>query len=381
MIKWTCELLNKINRDDLINICKVDCKKSTLKKDIVNMAFEKIKDDKILSEKLYSEKADNVALHPIEVEKILNITSTERKHFKDKLKIRYYDKCNKFGKTLKVPMYDFIHIYSLTKEEIESWREDYKKIVIDNRKKGVIAAKQTRSENKKKIEDFYKNEWINMLTKWNEIDVELAYTYQFAFWTMWLNRLAKTYQEKASKSTRKSEDYNYIKEHLYELKNDSIKLLSKSKYATISFYQPKYPHKINSTLCTRHYDECRSEFLGNKVAFYYKNQDEIEECEDCSVLKIDDYYSLYYLQLNCEDLPEFTFSFHSPYLLFRDFFGDSSNYKRVQHEENSEGLFRFGRTLTDDETIIFSEKRILKYFNESKDKYAEFLKDKVEIEC
>ena len=39
----------------------------------------------------------------------------------------------------------------------------------------------------------------------------------------------------------------------------------------------------------------------------------------------------------------------------------------MHHEENQEGLFRFGRSLVDEEVIVFTDKKIEKYLLEALD--------------
>lgn len=376
---WTKELLEKINKDDLINECNLDCNKNKSKDVVVNLAYSKIQEDQLLAHKINKNYGDRIALHPTKVEEILSITKTERKRWEDKFKIRYYDTFSKYGKSFEYPMYDYFSIMSISKEMIEEWRVEHKKQVSENRKIGVEKAKETKKENEKRVKSFYEDEWLTMVENWKSTDLELANTYKLAFWTMWLSRTAKLFQEKASRSKIHKLKYLEKKEQFYKLKNEAIELLVKSKYTNISFYRPEDPDKIRVQFCHLHYDTwcmLRQGCYMDKWDYYFFNKKEINKCEDCITDIQKDYYSLYYIEINSDKIPEYKFSFHTPYPLEKDVFGDPNQYKQVEHEENLEGLFRFGRSLDDGEAVIFTEKRTLKYFNECKEDFINFYKRK-----
>ena len=117
----------------------------------------------------------------------------------------------------------------------------------------------------------------------------------------------------------------------------------------------------------------------DKWDFYYTHKDEIDKCSCCSVDINEDYYSLYYIELSSKEVPDYKFSFHTPYPIGNSFFGNPDDLEQVEHEENEEGLFRFGRSIDESEEVIFTEKRIMNYFNKSKIAYEEYLERKEKI--
>lgn len=382
-MKWSIELLNRVNKGDLIEVCGLDLKKTEKKDVVVKEAYKVVRKDKDLGKLIYDKYSHLFALHPTKVEEILNITSTERKRWNDsRLKISYYDNFHKYGKYISYPMYDYDCIMSIKQKTIEKWRAQHEKEVSKNRKNGAKKAVETRKLNKEKVINFYEKEWIKMIESWKNVDLELSNTYQLAFWTMWLSRLAKSFQEKSYRSKKYSELYKAKKEECYKLKNEALELLSKSKYSKLSFYRPENPDKIWIEFCDNHYNdwcEERRYMYMDKWDFYYTHKDEIDKCSCCSVDINEDYYSLYYIELSSKEVPDYKFSFHTPYPIGNSFFGNPDDLEQVEHEENEEGLFRFGRSIDESEEVIFTEKRIMNYFNKSKIAYEEYLERKEKI--
>ncbi|WLD92800.1 hypothetical protein [Alkalihalobacillus sp. AL-G] len=92
------------------------------------------------------------------------------------------------------------------------------------------------------------------------------------------------------------------------------------------------------------------------------------EYSDCIVEIEDDYYSLFFIAIQSEDLKKFRFSFHTPYPIGQHFLPLKETLPKGSHQEQ-EGLFRFGRTLIDEEKIIFTEKEVVKQLKESIQKF------------
>ena len=208
-----------------------------------------------------------------------------------------------------------------------------------------------------------------MINKWESIDKELAITLKLAFWTMWASRMAKQFQEKAFKAHAKNEGkYKEKKEEFYKYKNRALELLIQSKYTKVSFYRSDNPDKIYIDLCDYHYhDWCnqRSWCYMNIFDYYSENKCKVHSCNECSVDIDKDYYSLYYIEIKSEFIDDIKFSFHTPYpLASEEYYPDINTIPMVQHEENEEGLFRFGRSLFAEELIVFTETKVRKYINE-----------------
>jgi hypothetical protein len=366
------ELLSKDELGAALNLDKKEIRKN--KKSVLVTMFLSKHSDEVSKRKMYKNYSSRFALHPTKVQELFNITSTERKRWtgERKLKVDHYDSFQKWGKTIEYPMYDAFELSKLSQETIELWREEHKTKVRENRKKASKKPVETMRKNQDIRREFYDSEWKKLLRQWFKTNSELGATFQLSFWTMWLSRWAKEFQSKACRAKTKGNEYNQKKEQFYQLKNDALALLVLSPYTKLSFYCPPSPHKIfDLQFCSNHYELWCSlrefEYIP-KWEFFEDYKNVISNCNDCTFSQVDHYYSLYYLSVESGEFPEFDFSFHTPYPIGEVFFPPKDTLNSVLHEEQ-EGMFRFGRTLFDDEKIIFTEKEVLKHFNEARQKY------------
>jgi hypothetical protein len=91
------------------------------------------------------------------------------------------------------------------------------------------------------------------------------------------------------------------------------------------------------------------------------------------VEEISHYYSLYYLIIEDNENKELSFSFHIPYPIGKNIFPSPKELQKVIHEEQ-EGMFRFGRTLYQEEKITFKEKEVEKRMEKTLTKYKLYLR-------
>lgn len=381
------KLLNVTTKDEIANILNdfnITIKKSAKKEEYVEALEGLLSDNKIDDDYLYDLVGDKLALHPSNIEELLSITKTERLRFQEqgKLIVNHYSPFTRYGKDFECPYYDYKQIHSITQDDIESWRAEHKAIVSANRKAGASKASETRKKNKEIVKNFYENEWVSMVNKWEGVDIELAKTFKLAFWTIWCSRMAKEFQEKAHRATSANvSKYNSKKEDFYKYKNKALELLTQSKYTNISFYRPDNPDKIRVSFCDYHYESwCEQRrYIGyyDKWGYYYDNKKHIDDCKHCDVDVDEDYYSLYYLEISSSKVEDFKFSFHTPYPLADDeIYPPIASIPRVHHEENGEGLFRFGRSMFDEELVVFTENRVKKYIEECIKEFEDMLNNK-----
>ena len=268
-----------------------------------------------------------------------------------------YRDFNKYGTILKVPYFDPEYLQTITKEIVDSWRLKDKEIEANNRIIGAIIAKQTRKNNSEIIKKF-NIEYADLLESW-EKEGDLYYlAYRLAYWTVWVSRWAKTYQ-------MSNRSVMSLKKHdLYDLKNKSINLLYESGLSSLAFYIPEKPDKIWIRMCEKHWDELH--YIDGEIA---------QRCKDCVCNINKNYYSLFYQEL-FDIHSGIKFSFHTPYPIGSKFFPPWKPLNKVAHEENEEGLFRFGRAVYEDEKIIYSNKKVLLEFNKAYEGLLIHLKSK-----
>lgn len=327
-----------------------------------------LKGNDILFKSIYKKHALKLGMHPNQVEEYLDITKTERLRWtsQERLVVVEWVPFKKWGKELKYPLYDTYQIQNIKVKTINDWRSEHQQQIKEHRLHAIKKAQQTRIESIQLHKDFYANKWKAMLVDWYKDNGKLGASLQLSFWTMWISRWAKEYQRKAYHAKKNTDEYLEKKELFYAMKNEAIQRLTLSPYSSLSFYQPPNPKKITHLeFCVHHFDLWkleRSDFgYLSKFDFYYNNEAAINSCNSCEVDIEEDYYSLYYLAIG---YPDYHFSFHTPYSIGLDYLPSKDSLPSISHEEQ-EGMFRFGRPLFDEEKIIFSEKEVIKHFNEA----------------
>lgn len=292
-------------------------------------------------------KVKKVKLIPsYKLKELLTCTDTERLRW---VKLGYlipteFRGISKYGKTLKVPYFDPAYLLTVTKEVIEEWRTKDKGQASINRITGSIIAKQTRKVNSGIIKEF-KLRYNELLKLWEKDGERYSSTYRLAYWTVWISRWAKRYQM-VDRITSFQKKANF-----YELKNKAMDLLYKSGLGSLSFYAPEYPDKVHVHMCEEHWYGIES-----------IDEDVAKNCRNCSYSVSKNYYSLYYQEF-FDIYSGISFSFHIPFPLGSGFLPPHKLLPKVEHIEEGEGLFRFGRPIADEEKIIYSNTRVLTEFN------------------
>lgn len=328
----------------------------------------KLKGNDILLKSIFKNHAVKLGMHPNQVEEYLNVTKTERLRWtsQGRLVVVEWVSFKKWGKELKYPLYDTHQIKNIKAKTINDWRREHQQQIKEKRLLAIKKAQQTRFENIQLHKSFFSSKWKVMLVDWYKDNEKLGSSLQLSFWTMWINRWAKEYQHKAYKAKKNTEEYLQKKELFYSMKNEAIQRLTLSPYSSLSFYQPQNPEKITHLeFCAHHFDlwKLHRENFGylSKFDFYYHNEAVINNCHSCEVDIEENYYSLYYLAIGYQD---YHFSFHTPYPIGLNYLPSKDSLPSISHEKQ-EGMFRFGRPLFNEEKIIFSEKEVIKHFNEA----------------
>jgi uncharacterized HAD superfamily protein len=321
-------LVGKIPKSELLSYLEktsgIKLAKSSLKEKVVAQVLTLNRDELT---RLVNHYPSYFALYPNQVELILKCTKLERKRWAEEKKltvVAYKD--FDYG---EFAIYDLLRTLTITEDTITQWREDYQQTIKENRQKGSVKAKLTKQKNLAR-KAIFKFQYEQAIKQWLTLAPQAIGTLKLAYWTVYVNRWAKTYQLRANNAKKHWEDYSDRSEFFYELKNQAIEILSVSPYTALGFYRPVFHSKEG----------------------------------------IKDYYSLFYLELAIPGVEEI-FSFHTPYTIGDDFFPNPEELPRIEHTEQ-EGLFRFGRPLTEDEMIVHTEKTVLDNFNEILTNFSDY---------
>lgn len=371
------EQLHRLTKDYLMEVCpNPEFKRTTKKPEILAYVLTQMQENEVLRERIYKDNLDVFSVHPTQLEEVLALTTSQRKRYimEGKLNVVAEDSISLHGRTVTVQRIDLKQVVYLMQhpEIIETWEQEHKEKISQNRKKAAKQSQITKQANDKERDNF-KAEFKATLRTWNKLGLEVGAFLELAFWTMWVSRWAKNYQQKAFNGTsRTREKYSKMKAHYYQLKNEALRVLSQSPYAKVSFYRPKDAHKIsNLTLCQPHYELwcLEREYVGyySKWDYYECNREAIDKCPYCTQEIIKDYYSLFVLDIGVPDL-DTSFCFHTPYSLGVSMFPPIDTLPRKKHTSEQEGMFRFGRPLTGQEQIVFTERYTLTNFTKALEK-------------
>lgn len=374
-------MLRNIDKQDLCDYLGEENSRKIKKAEYEKKIIDKITSSDFHRKRFLKKFESKNALSPAALEEVLGCTKTERLRWQKegKLKIVGYDSF-KYG---EFPLFSLYQVSEqITPETLDKWREEHKALVVKNRAgqaEKSAATRRKRDAEKEKIMGDLKE----MKSQWYGVDCFLSATFELAYWTVWMSRLAKTYQLKAQVGRHSNvEKYLQQSSDCYEMKNKAVFALAKSPYSTISFYRPEEHYKETLYFCDEHMEMFREErpFYDygefNKWDFYYGHKKEINKCPRCIHEKENDYYSLYYLKVHNEKFPDTHFSFHTPYGIGLHVLGEPKDLPKVHHQEQ-DGMFRFGRPLVDEETYLFTLAFVTKQFRQAMETYQYILNKQV----
>jgi hypothetical protein len=268
------------------------------------------------------------------------------------------------GRDLLFPVFERRLVLAISSADIARWREEHLIVIRERKQSGARVAAESRKHNRQARQQFQQS-WAETVHTWQQVaPPELVALLQLCYWTVWASRWAKENQLKALRSTKLGALYHARKDAWYTRKNEAMRLLAQTPHARLSFYRPPDPDKCHLWLCDEHY-ELKCELYYESVwDFFSLHSAEVKGCSRCSVGEEKDYYSLYYLEVSSTFFPELHFSFHMPYPVGKTFFPSPDTLPSVEHVEQ-DGLFRFGRSLVEEEKVLYRENDVLASFEEA----------------
>ena len=368
------EILEKLTIESLKTILGLESAYKYNKSDLIEMVREKIEGNEILTKRIFRDFSVELAMRPSDVEKILKCTKAERNRWTNdgKLKLSHMNKFNKWGRTIKYPMYDRYFLMQITPNHLEAWRREYEETKKINSVKASQRAKETETANAIKKNNF-NNEWREIVKQWSKEDMYMSAAFQLAYWTVLVSRWANEYHLKTcGANVRKKDEYNVKKRYYYGLKDKAIMLLTKTPFARISFYRPDDPDKMDLCFCDKHYEDWVDQrsyaVFMDRWMYFGMNEEIIRGCPDCKCDIDEDYYSFYYIEIEARDkAPDSYFKFYIPYPKAKQFLPNPSSLNMAYNKQksNDSSLLRFGRILFENEKIIYSERTVTEHFEEA----------------
>lgn len=356
-------IFKNVNKADLAEYLGEKCTPKIKKTELVGKLKQQFAKDPLARRRYCKKFQEEVAIWPNDVETILGCTKTERKRWTQEGKLPVVSHGSfTYG---EFPLYDRLFIDSLPKETIAKWREDHNRESAQHRAAGAKQAAESRKKNEAARTEFQK-ELEATVKSWNKSGLEKGAMLELAYWTMWASHWAKENQRKIRTARTRGDIYEAAEKAWYEQKNEAIKILASSKYSKLSFYEPEYPDKLYFHMCEDHFEEYREMrhygMYESVYEAYHDDPGKYNSCPDCVVERDEGYYSLYYLEIEDGD---WRLSFHTPYPIGKLFLPSKELLPSVQHEENDEGMFRFGRPITEEEAKLRREKFVWKKLEEA----------------
>ncbi len=292
------------------------------------------------------------AITAYQLETILGCTKTERTRWtkEGKIAVVYYGRVKIMrGVYVDAPNYSRLYVKEhLNDAVLEEWRSEHIKEIANNRAKGRSKAAKTQKENDTVRHEFYEK-YKNDLEEWYKHGENIGVAMQLGFWTMIVNRMAKSCKNSGK---------------WYAYKEEAIEVLHHFANTKIEFYRPDNPDYYKTIVHDRYsLDDY------NKDDFDERDLENAYEYEHVLIEK--DYYSLYSVEVCAEGC--IPFRFHLPYPVGKRFLPNPETLPHVKQDENIYG-FRFGRALTEEEKIVYKKSYVEKMFVEAIDKAREFIK-------
>lgn len=334
------------------------------KDQLVDQLLQHIAMDSLAMERLLATFLYELAVEPAEIEELLQCTSVERRRWvkEGKLPVLEYRTFRKMGRDLEYPVHDRREILKISQDDLQQWRDAHLQEVQSHRKVGAQVATERRKVNRQ-IRQHFLLSWQQTIDEWKQKgSVELVLVLVLAYWTLWASRWAKENHVKSLRGRRYAPLYVTRRDAWYERKNQAMRLLAQTPYASLSFYRPSNPDKYHLWLCEEHYEMKCEAYYDDIWEFYHHNVTLVDRCPQCVVTQVKDYYSLYHLEITTSVFPDIRFSFHMPYPIGRAWLPAPQQLPRVEHVEQ-DGMFRFGRPLLADEKITYREQDVTGCFD------------------
>ena len=336
-------VLGKLTVEQLTNYFKrVDYQQCQTKSAIIQQILEQYKPEQI--KQVYDQ--NKFKLGPVDIEEILQCSATEVKRWtdEDKLFIVDYQRTKSAGKTHLYPVFDASAILSIDPNKIEEWRTEYKNKLYNNHRTN----KPKNTALKSVIDEYLK-----------DTDTRTKKIYELALWTYWIDYWHTTYINKLHRISLQTEKYQ-------EKANNYLKCIIKAfkKFQElgidIKLSQPRHPDKVYIEFCPKHWQEIldNNENSLDNIDLYYKNPDMYDKCPDCIKNIEKNYHSLYFVEINFEDLP-ISFCFTLPYHTCK------LNVTETITNENRHGCYINNKLVNYNSYIVHSEIMVNKAFNAS----------------
>jgi hypothetical protein len=318
-----------------------------------------------------------IGLTPWELEAALGCTRTERRRWvaEGRLPVCATVRLHlEGGRWVDVGLVDRRAVVSLASGAVETWRAEHRQLVSERRHLGICRGVERRAQTltlqRQVLEEVKQLQYGWLEQSGGDLLVVAALT--LAHWTSWSSRRAKWHRAEAAAgmyrpNRRRPKGHWDQERRWYALKDQALQLLAHTGWLEIRWYQPL--RLWIDELCAWHYEDWCEERVDLHTSFGDYVLEHEKELVRCSSCKRDPWhYALYSLELRLPFQEETFYRFHVPYAIGKAYLPEPKQLPRVVEVEASDGLFRFGRPLRDEEvatySALFVERQFLRALSE-----------------
>lgn len=375
---WTVEGCLHSGKTDLARFLAEETQQSftslviTPKEVLAERLCELLNQDQAAAERAVRELPVTIGFTPRELEAALGCTRAERRRWVAEGRLPLCATMRLYLKTyrwVEVKLVDRRAVAALAPGEVESWRADHQQLVIERRRAGIASGRQRRAQTlalqRQAVHDVEQLQVSWLEQSGGDLLAVAALT--VAHWTVWASRRAKWHRVEAAYigadqimghgnglTTRRPPTRQWNQERRwYSLKDQALRLLAHTSWLQVSWYQPVRPWI--EELCGDHYDDWCEErsYLHTSFGDYVlQHEKDLTRCPRCT--RDPFHYALYSLELRLPFLKDVFYGFHVPYSIGKAYLPKPERLACVVEEEASEGLFRFGRPLENEEVAKYS---------------------------
>ena len=393
---WTLESCLHSHKTDLVRFLAEETPDSvtsldmTPKEVLAERLCQLLNKDSSAAERAIRELPVTIGLTPRELEAALSCSRTERRRWVKEGRLPVCATmrlCLKDTHWVDVDLVDRRAVAALAPGTLDSWRTEHRQLVLEHRQAGSIRAAERRARTLA-LQGQALQEVEQLQIFWLEQsggdDVAVA-ALTLAHWAVWASRRAKWHREQATVgsmtpfrgsgwSTRRPLLRHWDQERQwYEFKDQALQLLAGTRWLEIRWYQPS--RLWVDKLCVYHYEEWCAERSYTHMSFgefVTLHENDLVRCSNCK--RDTTHYALYSLELRPPFLQESSsYRFHVPYSVGKAYLPQPEKLSHVVEHEASEGLFRFGRALEDEEETAYSGPFIERHLTRALEELAGYL--------
>lgn len=196
----------------------------------------------------------------------------------------------------------------ITDDILNKWRTEW---TIRRRKKYKVGQKIIIKRNSI-FQDASKLFLNTYCDQWYAINTELGITFELAYWLSILKYHINNRINRSKTSRTHYYEHKYTENIFYGYFLAGLKILLQSQYIKVFLYKAKQNNRYTVTFCNQHKDYVYNNNLGfiHPLEDFYIHPEIYKNCKDCKIQIRENYFSLYYIEIQYKEYLNYIFTFH-----------------------------------------------------------------------